>query len=115
VKKFQRESGEPPLRVGDYRVCFTKEHPDISASTQSSIAARPTADARPILSSEVFVCSTHTTAPSYPTSAHRPMGAPTRPSFSLFLHFRSFSAEIFASFGWHRSNARPLARHIASP
>jgi mRNA-degrading endonuclease RelE of RelBE toxin-antitoxin system len=28
VKKLQGESGELRLRVGDYRVRFTEEHPD---------------------------------------------------------------------------------------
>jgi mRNA-degrading endonuclease RelE of RelBE toxin-antitoxin system len=28
VKKLQGESGEPRLRVGEYRVRFTEEHPD---------------------------------------------------------------------------------------
>jgi hypothetical protein len=88
VKKFQGESGEPPLWVGDYRVRFTEEHPDISASTQSSIAA-----------SEVFVCSTHTTAPSYPTSAHRPamresLGAPLGSVFLSFSTFARFQRKI---------------------
>jgi len=50
VKKLQGESGELRLRVGDYRVRFTDEHPDTLASTPSSIAARPTANVRPILS-----------------------------------------------------------------
>ena len=71
VKKFQRESGEPPLRVGDYRVSFTKEHPDISASTQSSIAARPTADARPILSSRSFCVLDSYHCPLIPHVSHR--------------------------------------------
>src|SRR5450755_1547052 len=50
VKKLQGESGELRLRVGDYRVRFTEDIPTLSASTPSSIAARPTADGRPILS-----------------------------------------------------------------
>jgi hypothetical protein len=100
VKKFQGESGEPPLRVGDYRVRFTEEHPDISAFTQSSIAARPTADARPILSSrsvcvlDSYHCPLIPQASSSTCNARGP-GCPTRISFSLFLHFRSFSAKNF--------------------